>query len=106
MKQVPPTLKLIHATKDIDEEPYVLRAYQLDGWKEVDRWAFENQPLWNQLTKENEMMGLSEEDRLKTLAALYMKRCVELGDEYVRYQMENPAPVTGPNGEVWRYVGP
>ena len=101
-KQTPPSLKLFHGVN----EPLGLYGYKLENWDEVDRWAFENQPLWNQLTKENEMLGLNEEDRLRTLATFYMKKCVELGEKYVRYQMENPAKVEGPNGDAWRYIGP
>lgn len=101
MKQTPPTLNLISAVNRSG-----LSARKLANWEEVDSWAFENQPLWNLITKENEMLGLTEEERLKTLAAFYMRRCVELGDEYADYRLKNPAVVVGPNGEVWRYTGP
>ena len=103
----PPNLKLHHAVYwPPDPREPDMECYKLAGFEEVDRWAFENQPLWNQITKENKMLGLSEEDRLRTLATFYMRRCVELGEQYARYQMENPGKVVGPKGEIWRYVGP
>lgn len=101
MKQTVPTLNLIGAVNRSG-----LSARKLANWEEVDRWAFENQPLWNLITKENEMLGLTEEERLKTLAVFYMRRYVELSDEYADYRLKNPAAVVGPNGEVWRYTGP
>lgn len=80
--------------------------YGLAGWEELDRWARLNLTLWAHVTKDCELGKMNEETRLKMLVYGYLKAYAATSEEYVEYRSKNPAPVIGPDGQVWRYIGP
>ena len=98
--QIPP-LEVIHGIHPIHGS-----GYKVTGWEEFDRWAQMNVVTWKLVTKEVEQMGLNEQDRLRWLAHSYLRSFHQMAEEYADYRFKNPAPVIGPDGKVWRYIGP
>jgi len=102
-----PPLKLTTVTKDIPEEPYTLCDYHLEGWAKFDDWAYCNEIAYHNITKyANNHLNASNEDRYRMLIWEYVNETNRLRRELAEYQLNNPAPVMGPHGQVWRYIGP
>lgn len=50
--------------------------YGIAGLEDLDRWAMLNDPLWRQLTRHAQIVGINEYDRFRLLAAALLKERV------------------------------
>jgi hypothetical protein len=100
----PPDLKLTLAERQSADGDAL--GYQLHGWDEFDQWAHHNVDSWHAMRDLAQVYQITELDRARIMAWTYLKEMRRVQDEYAEYQWKNPKPVMGPNGEVWRYVGP
>lgn len=97
-----PTTQFVPTRFSADGKPY------MEGASEVDHWALLNDPTWRHASLMAEWHGLGELERMRLIAHFMLAECYRV-KESVRKDMEAvsvPNPVTGSNGEVWRYVGP
>ncbi len=78
--------------------------YGFAGWEDFNQYARQNWPLWASL--HDSVSYMNEGDRFRMMLAMYATHYEALKKEYSEYVRDNPAPVMGPNGEVWRYKGP
>lgn len=79
--------------------------YGIMGWEEFDRYARLNLPLYRTLADSTHYM--TETDRLRVMLWHYVNEAETAKALYAAQLRESaPAPVMGPNGEVYRYVGP
>lgn len=81
--------------------------YGIHGWEDFDRYARCNWALYSSMSKAYAYM--TEVDRLRLMLAMCATELEGMREEYAGYRMRHPepiAPVTGPDGRVYRYVGP
>ncbi len=79
--------------------------YGIMGWEEFHRYARLNLSLYHSLIESTQYM--TEVDRLRVMLWHYVNEAETAKALYYTQVRNNPpAPVTGPNGETYRYVGP
>ena len=77
----------------------------LFGWNELSQWALYNDPLWRASLEASK--SLSDFDQLRFMLGAYVNELERVKKAYEDYVRDNPpSTLTGPNGEVYRYVGP
>jgi hypothetical protein len=78
--------------------------YAIKGWEDFDHYARLNWTFWKSCHDETAYM--TEEDRAKMMLAMYALEYERLKQEHADYVRDNPAPLMGPDGQVYRYKGP